>query len=65
MPESKINFINDLLPKMKDIAADAIKATFIKLNPNRREFDNYSINSAKLSKETKDILEKFRFRLFI
>lgn len=33
--------------------------------PNRREFDNYSINSAKLSKETKDILEKFRFRLFI
>jgi len=38
MPESKINFINDLLPKMKDIAADAIKATFIKLNPNRREF---------------------------
>jgi erythronate-4-phosphate dehydrogenase len=33
--------------------------------PNRREFDNYSINSAKLSKETKDILEKLRFRLFI
>jgi erythronate-4-phosphate dehydrogenase len=33
--------------------------------PNRREFDNYSINSDKLSKKTKDILEKLRFRLFI
>jgi erythronate-4-phosphate dehydrogenase len=33
--------------------------------PIRREFDNYSIDSEKLSKRTKDILEKLRFKLFI
>ena len=33
--------------------------------PIRREFDNYSIDSEKLSKGTKDILEKLRFKLFI
>jgi erythronate-4-phosphate dehydrogenase len=33
--------------------------------PIRREFDNYSIDSEKLSKGTKDTLEKLRFKLFI
>lgn len=33
--------------------------------PIRREFNNYSITADKLAKETKDILEKLRFKSFI
>jgi erythronate-4-phosphate dehydrogenase len=34
-----------------------------KIYPVRREFDNYSINSEKLSKRAKHILENMRFKI--
>ena len=33
-PESKFNFAEMIYPKMKSIALDAIKATYLQLDPN-------------------------------
>jgi Tubulin-tyrosine ligase family len=34
--DKKINFINDILPKIKNLARDSIQAAYLKLDPNRR-----------------------------
>jgi D-alanine-D-alanine ligase-like ATP-grasp enzyme len=36
-PEQKLNFYNQILPKIKSIATDAVKATYLKLDPKKRE----------------------------
>jgi len=38
MPDFKMNFFKKIQPKMKEIAADSIRATFMKLDPKKREF---------------------------
>ncbi|OMJ86589.1 hypothetical protein SteCoe_11875 [Stentor coeruleus] len=34
--DKKINFISDILPKIKNLAKDSIQAAYMKLDPNRR-----------------------------
>ena len=36
-PEQKYNFAQQIIPKMKAIASDSVKATFMKLDPEKRE----------------------------
>lgn len=36
-PELEMNFTADILPKMKDLVQDTMKAVFLKLNPENRE----------------------------
>jgi hypothetical protein len=38
MPDSKFKFFKKIQPKMKEIATDTIRATFMKLDPKKREF---------------------------
>lgn len=35
-PDKKINFVQEILPKIKSLAKDSIQAAFLKLDPNRR-----------------------------
>ena len=34
--DKKVNFLSDILPKIKNLAKDSIQAAYIKLDPNRR-----------------------------
>ena len=36
-PECKFNFAEMIYPKMKAIALDAVKATYLQLDPNKGE----------------------------